>query len=325
MLVIRSFEYMSLRELKRQSHDGNHDAQIVYPVRAYGIQLWIILWSLQGVFISGVIILLHGMIGVGWTLLISIPLVVLMHAIMPWIRWPKPSLRLAAAISPFLERVLRITYPILKFIEKAFGGWIQPEPILLIQSKGELLEILRHNAEEFDHVNPDELRIAEKALIFGDKPIGEHMTPLKDVYFVKAEELLTPVVLGELHDSGHSRFPVIHGTNQNVVGTLYLKDAIRVKNPKRISEIMQTEVYFINEHQNLDHALKAFIRVKHHLFVVINEFEDVVGVLSIEDILEQIIGRPIDDEFDKFDDKKAVAKHHLAQKSAEPEATRHNL
>jgi CBS domain containing-hemolysin-like protein len=314
VLLIRSFEYMTITELRRQAHAGNLDAKIVYPVRAYGIQLWMVLWSWQGVITSGIVLLLHNLVGAIWTLVVAIPLIVLVHAILPWSRWPKPNLHLAAIASPALERILKILYPVLHFGEKAVGRWIQPEPLLLIQSKDELLEILRHNAEEFDHVNPDELKIAENALVFGDKLIGDHMTPLKAIYFVKADEHLTPVVLGELHDSGYSRFPVIQGTNQNIIGTLFIKDAMQTKDPKSIKDVMRPEVYFINEHQTLDHALKAFLRVRHHMFVVVNEFEDVVGVLSVEDVIEQIIGRQIGDEFDQFDDKKAVAKHHSTKK-----------
>ena len=83
---------------------------------------------------------------------------------------------------------------------------------------------------------------------------------------------------------------------------------------------MRPEVYFINEHQTLDHALRAFIKVRHHMFIVVNEFEDVVGVLSIEDVLEQIIGHQIVDEFDKFDDLREVAKYHANQKHQQHQA-----
>jgi metal transporter CNNM len=310
VLLIRSFEYMTIPELKRQAHRGNLDARVVYPVRAYGIQLWVILWSMQGIVTSGIVLLLHSLIGALWTIIATVPLIIILHAILPWSRWPKPDLHLAALTSPIIERVLRLLYPILHLAERAMGHWIQPEPILLIQSKDELLEILRHNAEEFDHVNPDELRIAENALLFGDKLIGDYMTPLHKIHFIKSEEALTPVVLGELHNSGHSRFPVMQGSNQNIIGTLYLKDALQVKNSKLVKDVMRPEVYFINERQTLDHALKAFLKVRHHMFVVVNEFEDVVGVLAMEDVLEEIIGHQIMDEFDQFDDLKAVAKHH---------------
>lgn len=314
VLLIRSFEYMTVAELKRQAHRGNPDARLVYPVRSYGIQLWIVLWALQGIVTSSMILLLHSLVGSVFTIIVSIPLIIAIHAILPWARWPKPNLHLAAIASPVIENILKFLYPILHLLEKGVGKWIQPNPILLIQSKEELLEILRHNAEEFDHVNPDELKIAENALVFGDKLISDHMVPLSKVYFVKADEVLTPVVLGELHDSGHSRFPVCQGSNQNVIGTLYLKDAMQVKSSKVVKDVMRQEIYFINERQSLDHALKAFLKVRHHMFVVVNEFEDVVGVLSMEDVLEEIIGHQIMDEFDQYDDLKAVARHHKKSK-----------
>ena len=314
ILLIRSFEYMSIPELKRQARKGNPDAVKVYPVRAYGVQLWIFMWSILGFLTSCIVILLDSLLGPFWTILINVPLIIVIHSILPWTRRPKPDLHLAAIVSPAIERILRFLYPVMKHFERWVGRWIQPEPMLLIQSKEELIEILHHNAEEFNNVNKDELKIAENALIFGEKLVGDFMTPLSAVHFIKSDELLTPVVLDELYASGHSRFPVYEGTNQNVIGTLFAKDAIRLKNPKSANDVMRHDVYYINEQQTLDHALQAFIKTKHHLFIVVNEFEDVVGVLSAEDVIEQIIGKPMLDEFDQYDDLREVAKRTARQK-----------
>lgn len=319
ILLVRSFEYMSIPELKRQARKGNPDAIKVYPVRAYGVQLWILMWAILGFMTSCIVILLDSLLGPFWTILINVPLIIVIHSILPWTRRPKPSLHMAAVVSPYVERVLRFLFPILKWFEKWVGRWIQPEPMLLIQSKDELIEILHHNAEEFDHVNKDELKIAENALVFGEKLIGDVMTPLNAIHFIAEEELLTPVVLGELHDSGHSRFPVFQGSNQNVIGTLFLRDALKVKNPKAVKDVMRHDVFYINEQQTLDHALQAFIRTKHHMFIVVNEFEDVVGILSVEDVVEQIVGKPLLDEFDQYDDLREVAKRTAQQKHHEHE------
>ncbi|HPD98895.1 MAG TPA: CBS domain-containing protein, partial [Candidatus Saccharibacteria bacterium] len=102
--------------------------------------------------------------------------------------------------------------------------------------------------------------------------------------------------------------------NQNIIGTLYLRDAIRLQKAKPVTKIMRDDVYYINEAQPLDVALHGFIKTRHHLFVVVNEFEDVVGVLTIEDVIEQIIGHPIHDEDDRFDDLRLVAKSKAATK-----------
>lgn len=306
---------MSVRELKRQARAGNNDAKRVYPVRAYGMQLWILMWTVLGFLTTSIILLLKSVVGSAFLIiLINVPLIVILHAILPWSKRPKPSLHMAAVASPFLEWILRKTYPIMRRLEKWVGRWIQPEPFMLIQSKDELLEILRHNADEFDKISKHELKIAENALMFGEKLVTEHMTPLNAVHFINAEEELTPVVIGELHDSGHSRFPVYSETNQNVVGTLYLRDAIRLKNPKPAKKVMREDVYYINEQQPLDYALHGFTKTRHHLFVVVNEFEDVVGVITIEDVIEQIVGHPITDEDDRFDDMRAVAKKNAAKK-----------
>ena len=315
ILLIRSLEFMSVRELKRQARNGNKDAAAVYPVRAYGMQLWIFMWSILGFLTTSIILILKSLVGSPFIiLLINVPLIVVLHAILPWSKRPKPSLHMAAIASPTLEYILRKTYPIMRRLEKWVGRWIQPEPFMLIQSKDELLEILHHNAEEFDKISKHELRIAENALMFGEKLVQDHMTPLNTVHFVNAEEDLTPVVIGELHDSGHSRFPVYVETNQQIVGTLYLRDAIRLKKPAKVQKVMREDVYYINEQQPLDAALHGFIKTRHHLFVVVNEFEDVVGVITIEDVVEQIIGHSIHDEDDTVDDLRQVAKNKAAVK-----------
>jgi len=315
ILLIRSLEFMSIRELKRQARQGNKDAVRVYPVRAYGMQLWILLWTVLGFLTTSIILLLKSLIGSPiLIILINVPLIVVLHAILPWSKRPKPSLHMAAIVSPYLEWILRKTFPIMRRLEKWVGRWIQPEPFMLIQSKDELLEILRHNADEFDRISKHELKIAENALLFGEKLVQDHMTPLNTVHFVNADDELTPVVIGELHDSGHSRFPVYSENNQNIIGTLYLRDAIRLQKAKPVTKIMRDDVYYINEAQPLDVALHGFIKTRHHLFVVVNEFEDVVGVLTIEDVIEQIIGHPIHDEDDRFDDLRLVAKSKAATK-----------
>lgn len=309
ILLIRSLEFMSVRELKRQARKGNEDAKKVYPVRAYGMQLWIFAWAILGFLTTSIILLLKGIVGSAvLIILINVPLIVILHAILPWSKRPKPSLHMAAVVSPVLERILRKTHPIMHRLEKWVGRWIQPEPFMLIQSKDELLEILRHNADEFDRISKHELRIAENALVFGEKLVTDHMTPLNSVMFVDIEENLTPIIIGELHDTGHSRFPVFLESNQNVIGTLYIRDVIRLNDTTSVKKVMREDVYYISEQKPLDYALHGFIRTRHHLFIVVNEFEDVVGVITIEDVIKQIIGHPIHDEDDKVGDTRKAAK-----------------
>ena len=135
------------------------------------------------------------------------------------------------------------------------------------------------------------------------------MTPRRMAKLVAQDDTLGPQLLSELHESGHSRFPVVREElKYNFVGTLYIRDLALEKSSKKVKEVMTKDVQYVHEEKSLDFALRTFLKTRHHLLVVVNSFEEFVGLLSIEDVLEEIIGKEIIDEFDKHDDLRAVAK-----------------
>lgn len=128
--------------------------------------------------------------------------------------------------------------------------------------------------------------------------VKEVMVPRIDVEFV---ELDSPVqgTLEEIVKSGHSRFPVYKDTIDNVVGMLYVKDVLlRLVSGKevRIEEIIR-KPYFVPESKRLDSLLREMKRRKVHIAVAVDEYGGVSGIVSFEDIIEEIIG-DIQDEFD---------------------------
>jgi magnesium and cobalt transporter len=149
------------------------------------------------------------------------------------------------------------------------------------------------------------------------------MTPRRAIKFVAATESIGPLLMDELHKSGHSRFPVTKNVSKaaspDLVGTLYLKDVIGHEGGGKVKDLARKDVYYINEDSNLRQALSAFLKTHHHLLIVVNNFEEIAGVLSIEDVMEQIIGQPITDEFDNYEDLRAVAKEE-----ARNEKEKHN-
>jgi magnesium and cobalt transporter len=128
--------------------------------------------------------------------------------------------------------------------------------------------------------------------------------------------------MSELHDSGFSRFPVYEGKKDNIIGTLFLKDLVNTKASAKVRDVMRRTVCYVHEDQTLQDALQAILKTHHHLLIVVNNFEDYVGILTIEDVLEQVIGKAIVDEFDQYEDIRAVAqraalKEHKEHKEAE--------
>jgi len=313
VLLLRSFEYMSEQELKRQARNGNKKAEKVYAVRgAFGTHIFSLIWGLIGILTAIMIILLESGLWSAVAVAIAVPITIVVHAVLPWSKYPEPSLSMAAFVSPMFVQILRIITPILQPFEKLLGRWVSRTEIQHIHSKEELLEIISTAEITGDRVGRDELDIALHAMTFGEHSVGSVMIPRSVVKMVKSDEVLSPVVLGELHDSGFSRFPVQDNTSGDIIGTLFLKDAIEHKQSMLVSKVMRPEVYFVNEYASLDHVLNAFLKTKHHLFMVVNEFEEVTGIVTIEDILEQVLGKSIVDEFDRYDDLRAVAEKHAA-------------
>jgi len=159
-------------------------------------------------------------------------------------------------------------------------------------------------------LSADEKHLIANGLGFADKPVSDVMTPRGVIDSISKRELLGPLVLDDLHKTGHSRFPVIDGDIDHVVGMLYIQNLLTVDSGKRSTtaeKTMEPRVFYIRHDQTLGHALAAFLRTHHHLFIVINEFRETVGLLSLEDVIEALLGRKIVDEFDTHEDLRVVA------------------
>ncbi len=191
-------------------------------------------------------------------------------------------------------------------------AWLSPAALSRfhrLESKEELIEMARRSSPQA--LDEQELSLIENGLAFKEKLVGQIMTPRSMIDGVSTDETLGPVVLDRLHKTGHSRFPVMQsGQVDKVVGMLYMRDLLPLKpaeNHRKAAAAMRPEVYYIREDQNLEHALYAFLRTQHHLFIVVNRYRETVGLLSLEDVIESLLGRKIIDEFDAFHDLRAVA------------------
>jgi magnesium and cobalt transporter len=195
----------------------------------------------------------------------------------------------------------------LKKIAQGFVG----EP----QDRNELLTVLRE-AGQRGLVEPDALSMLEGVLEVGDLQVRDIMIPRAQMVFVRRDDpfaKLLPVVV----ESGHSRFPVMDEDRDDIVGILLAKDLLRlyaqeVRERFDIREFMRP-VVFVPESKRLNVLLKEFRGNRNHMALVVDEYGGVSGLVTIEDVIEQIVGE-IDDEFDVEDD-------HNIRKEAERQFT----
>ena len=177
-------------------------------------------------------------------------------------------------------------------------------------SRSELIDLLRASQER-ELIDADALKIIEGALTVADKQVREIMIPRSQVVFIKAEQKpseFLPVVIG----SGHSRFPVIGEGEDEILGILLAKDLLPLalndrENSFQLKSSLRSHASF-PESKRLDVLLQEFRAARNHLAVVYDEYGGVSGIVTIEDVLEQIVG-DIEDEYD-FEEKGSINEHN---------------
>lgn len=307
----KTYHHIPVKELRRRARSGDKYAAALYRVASYGLGLDLLLWSLISLVSAGLFVVLN--INLAWWLALPVTGLVIWLAFV-WIparRTTKAGQRLARMAAPPLDRSLSLLQPLNSWLALRFKGLRNFHVHTGLYEKEDLVELLDKQSGQLDNrISAEELTIARGALTFADTKVREVMTPKRMIKYVDVDEPIGPLVMDELHATGFSRFPVISKDkegHQEFVGTLYSKDMLGRKQGGKVADVMSARVYYINEDQNLLEALDAFITMKHHLFIVVNNFEEITGVLSIEDVLERIIGKRIVDEFDQYEDLRVVA------------------
>ena len=172
------------------------------------------------------------------------------------------------------------------------------------QNRQQLLEILRE-ARTRGLLEADALPMLEGVLEVSDLQVRDIMVPRAQMAFVRRDDPVSRI-LPTVVESGHSRFPVMDQDRDDIVGILLAKDLLRLSNDGArerfdIREFMRPAV-FVPESKRLNVLLKEFRGSRNHMAIVVDEYGGVAGLVTIEDVIEQIVGE-IDDEFDAEDDQ----------------------
>lgn len=178
------------------------------------------------------------------------------------------------------------------------------------QNREQLMEILR-DAEDRDVLSSEMLSMFERILQVSEMQVREVMVP-KATMVVIEKDIQLDDLLQIVIESGHSRFPVIDPAGGNIVGVLLAKDILKYTIKKNTEEFDITSIIrppvFTPQSKRLDILLREFRVNRNHLAMVLDEYGHVAGLVTIEDVLEQIVGE-IDDEYDYEEDDIYIKKH----------------
>jgi len=172
------------------------------------------------------------------------------------------------------------------------------------QDRKQLLEVLRESRAR-GLLDADALPMLEGVLEVSDLHVRDIMVPRAQMVFVRRDDPVARI-LPTVVESGHSRFPVMDQDRDDIVGILLAKDLLRLCSTEArerfdIREFMRPAV-FVPESKRLNVLLKEFRGSRNHMAIVVDEYGGVAGLVTIEDVIEQIVGE-IDDEFDVEDDQ----------------------
>jgi CBS domain containing-hemolysin-like protein len=158
-------------------------------------------------------------------------------------------------------------------------------------------------------LSDDEKKLVVHSLAFSEKTVQTSMTAVNRIMTIKKSEFLGPLTLSELHQTGHSRLPVIGTDINHIVGILHLQNllALDIKRSVIAEKAMDTHVLYIRTDQTLPEALAVLLHTHEHLLIVINEDRQTVGLITIHDVLKALIGRSLVDTFDNHESIRAVA------------------
>ena len=163
-------------------------------------------------------------------------------------------------------------------------------------SRDELMETLA-DAENRELIAPESRMMLEGVLRMADMTAGDVMvaTPHMDLLEITSDY---DALLNAVISTGHSRFPVFEGARDNILGVLMAKDLLKMqRSPELNLRTLLRPAVFVPESKGLNELLRDFRANRSHLAIVIDEFGSTAGLITIEDVLEEIVGE-IEDEFD---------------------------
>lgn len=299
---------LSAPELKRKMSLGNKAARKVYEVRRKG-NLLLTTLLIGNVAVNSALAVFLGSIASGVAAgLIATALIVVFGEITPQAIFSRYALVLGAKTAWLVKIFIFILYPIAApiawLLNKLLG-----EELATIYSKKELMKIVEeHKVAEDSDVDREEAQIIAGALSFSNKTVEDIMTPRTVMHSLPSGVVVDDQLRHELAEEGFMRVPIYADEPDNIIGIVHLSQLMKNGTEGReIGELASRGATFVEESDPLDETLLKFIKTHRHMFVVKDEFGGVSGLVTLEDVLEEIIQTEIMDETDEYEDMREYA------------------
>ncbi len=293
---------LDTHSLRRRAKHGDKEAAIIYPIRKKG-NLLLTTLLLGNVAVNTTLSIFLGSIASGLMAgIMATALIVVFGEIIPQAVISRYAIWFGAKTIWFTKFVMILSYPISYPIAKMLDYFLGSE-LPTTYSHKELMDIIsEHENSDLSSLDKDEERIMHGALQFSHIRVREVMTPAEEVVLYDENQRLTDEFFTEVNDEGFSRLPIYSGDKGNIVGILYVKDLIvedDLISIKETEEAFDKKFLAVRTEDMLDAVLGKMLKSRQHLAIVRNSNRKFTGVISLEDIIEEIIQQEIVDEDDE--------------------------
>jgi metal transporter CNNM len=238
----------------------------------------------------------------GWLAgFLSTLLIVIFGEVMPQALFSKNALAWSSFFTPFLRFIIGATYIISRPLQILLDA-LFPHERAHLQSRRELgLLISEHQVDNSSELDNDEIEIMRGALALSEKRVRDIMTDIRHTYWLTLETALDGPKIDELKAKGYSRIPIFNTELTVCHGLMLMKDLVDVDfddHDYKVRDMQLRPTQLIGSMTALDTMFRKFIAAATHL-IPIEKDNEIIGIITIEDLFEEIIGREIEDETDR--------------------------
>jgi metal transporter CNNM len=295
--------FMSLgkEELQRKIKLGDNRADVVYRLRKNG-NLLLCTILIGNVLVNNILAIYMGEMFTGTVaVIVSTALVVVFGEILPQAICSRYPLEIGSKAAPLFRIIMYALYVICKPLSMLMDYFLGPEPPVR-HSKLEIGEMIKdHEADDTSEIDSREAKTVLGALRFSELTVRDVMTPKKNVFKFYEDDILNDDLIKNIKEHGHTRIPIFKDKEDKVVGVVLAKNLLGVANGSKITDHAKKAIV-VRDNEHLDDVLDKFKKERIHLFIAADEHDNVLGIITLEDILEEVFQFEVLDETDKFVD-----------------------
>ncbi len=308
--LLKTYHHVPVKELKRQANQNDEISKIFYKVVAFGFSLDMLLWIIIALSAGGFFVFLSKAFPWPVALFGCIATVWFGFAWMPGSHITKAGVVSAKVTARPLAAILEWLHTPLSKTSRVIERY---RPVTIhtgLYTKQDLLEMIELQKAQIDNrVSKKDLDMVIQSLLVGDKKVADIMTPWRQVKVVATSDAVGPITMDELHKSGHTHFPVYQGSDKkDIVGILNIADMLDARDGGFVKDLMTKHVYYVHEEDKISEVIGTLAETKHPLFLVVDSKENLVGVVSLSEVLKHMVGELPKSDFGNHHDRSAVAR-----------------